>query len=65
MAGPDLSEAEQEVVLQEQQPVVRKEVVPRNACGWAREGQGPAQGRPQAPRKERIEPEQDPPASRR
>jgi uncharacterized protein (TIGR02271 family) len=60
MQGPELSEAEHEVVLHEQRPVARKEVVPRERVRLGTEKVKDEQKVARKLRKERIRLEEDP-----
>jgi uncharacterized protein (TIGR02271 family) len=63
--GPAMSEAEHEVVLHEQRPVARKQVVPKERVRLGTEKVKDERKVARKLRKERIELEEDPPASRR
>jgi uncharacterized protein (TIGR02271 family) len=65
MGGPELSEAEHEVVLHEQRPVVHKEVVPKERVRLGTEKVKDQRTVGRKLRKERIELEEDPPQPRR
>jgi uncharacterized protein (TIGR02271 family) len=65
MRGPELSEAEHEVVLHEQRPVAHKEVVPKERVRLGTEKVKDQRKVGRKLRKERIELEEDPTASRR
>jgi uncharacterized protein (TIGR02271 family) len=65
MRGPELSEAEHEVVLHEQRPVTHKEVVPKERVRLDTEKVKDRRKVARKLRKERIELEEDPTASRR
>jgi uncharacterized protein (TIGR02271 family) len=60
MQGPELSEAEHEVVLHEQRPVARKEVVPKERVRLGTEKVEDEQKVARKLRKERIALEEDP-----
>jgi uncharacterized protein (TIGR02271 family) len=60
MQGPELSEAEHEVVLREQRPVTRKEVVPKERVRLDTEKVKDQQKVARKLRKERIRLEEDP-----
>ncbi len=63
MQGPELSEAEHEVVLHEQRPVTHKEVVPKERVRLGTEKVKDQRKVGRKLRKERIELEEEPPAS--
>jgi uncharacterized protein (TIGR02271 family) len=65
MQGPELSEAEHEVVLHEQRPVARKEVVPKERVRLDTEKVKERRKVGRKLRKERIELEEEPTDSRR
>jgi uncharacterized protein (TIGR02271 family) len=65
MRGPDLSEAEHEVVLHEQRPVAHKEVVPKERVRLGTEKVKDEREVGRKLRKERIEVEGDPAEPRR
>jgi uncharacterized protein (TIGR02271 family) len=65
MQGPELSEAEHEVVLHEQRPVVHKEVVPKERVRLGTEKVKDQRKVGRKLRKERIELEEDPTQPRR
>jgi uncharacterized protein (TIGR02271 family) len=64
MQGPELSEAEHEVVLHEQRPVVHKEVVPKERVRLGTEKVKDRRKVDRKLRKERIDVEEDPSGGR-
>ena len=65
MQGPDLAEAEHEVVLHEQRPVAHKEVVPKERVRLGAKKVKDQRKVARKLRKERIELEEDPTEPRR
>jgi uncharacterized protein (TIGR02271 family) len=64
-AGPDISEAEHEVPLQEEEPVVEKRAVPKERVRMTKETETDEARIAEEVRKERIEAEGDEPTPRR